>query len=467
MTKNLILVVDDEETQRNILGKILVKAGYEVEKAASAHEALEIFSSKPVDLVITDIRMPQMTGRELLRRAKEIDPDVPIILITAYAELEDAIEMITREGAFYYLVKPLDVGKMLEEIKRALSLRNIEKGEERKQGEAPRFEGIIGESPKMVKLYREMAKVILRGPNTVLITGESGTGKELVARAIHRYGRRKSGKFVPVNISAIPATLLESELFGYERGAFTDAKTRKIGLFEEANGGTIFLDEIGEMDANLQVKLLRVIEEREFQRVGGTKPIRVDLCVIAATNKNLEEEVKAGRFREDLYYRLNVIPLNVPSLRERKEDIPLLAEYFLNKFAKQYNVEPKKLSPRAISALRRYDWPGNVRQLENVIHRAFIMVDSDMIDLDDLSEEVKSDSETSSLKFETQIEIPEEGISLEEVEKQLILSALKKAKGNQVWAARLLGISRRRLQYRMEKYGIDSKPFKRRDQDGR
>ncbi|HID56668.1 TPA: sigma-54-dependent Fis family transcriptional regulator, partial [Candidatus Poribacteria bacterium] len=301
MTKNLILVVDDEETQRNILGKILVKAGYEVEKAASAHEALEIFSSKPVDLVITDIRMPQMTGRELLRRAKEIDPDVPIILITAYAELEDAIEMITREGAFYYLVKPLDVGKMLEEIKRALSLRNIEKGEERKQGEAPRFEGIIGESPKMVKLYREMAKVILRGPNTVLITGESGTGKELVARAIHRYGRRKSGKFVPVNISAIPATLLESELFGYERGAFTDAKTRKIGLFEEANGGTIFLDEIGEMDANLQVKLLRVIEEREFQRVGGTKPIRVDLCVIAATNKNLEEEVKAGRFREDLY----------------------------------------------------------------------------------------------------------------------------------------------------------------------
>jgi DNA-binding NtrC family response regulator len=463
--RNLILVVDDDEIQKNMLSKILTREGYRVETSSSAHEALELFKSKPVDLVITDIRMPQMTGRELLHRAKEIDPDVPIILITAYAELQDAIEMVTHEGAFYYFQKPINVQKMLEEIKRALNLRNIEKGEEGEKEKAPRFEGIVGESPKMEKLYREMARVILRGPNTVLITGESGTGKELVARAIHRYGRRKSGRFVPVNVSAIPATLLESELFGHERGAFTDAKTRKIGLFEEADGGTIFLDEIGELDANLQVKLLRVIEEREFQRVGGTKPIKVDLCVITATNKNLEQEVRAGRFREDLYYRLNVIPLHVPPLRERKEDIPLLVEHFLRKFAEQYGTEPKRLTPRAISFLRRYDWPGNVRQLENVIHRAFIMVESDTIDVDDLPEEVKSNV-ISPAKPETQIEIPEGGISLEEVERLLILAALQRAKGNQVEAARLLGISRRRLQYRMEKYGIPSRLFKDGNQNG-
>ncbi|RKY00626.1 hypothetical protein DRP77_11170 [Candidatus Poribacteria bacterium] len=454
--KHLILVVDDEESQRLMLKKILKREGYEVETAASADEALRIFEEKPVDLMITDIRMPRMSGRELLRRAKEIDPDVPIILITAYAELKDAVEMVTHEGAFYYFEKPIDVSKMLEEVRRALKLREIERGEERREEEIPRFEGIVGESPKMLKLYREMAKIILRGPDTILITGESGTGKELVARAIHRYGRRKGGEFVAVNISAIPPTLLESELFGHERGAFTDAKTRKIGLFEEADGGTIFLDEIAEIDTNLQAKLLRVIEEREFQRVGGVKPIKVDLCIIAATNKNLEREVREGRFREDLYYRLNVIRLHIPPLRERKEDIPLLVEYFLERFAEQYNAEPKRITPRALSLLRRYDWPGNVRQLENVIHRAFIMSESDVIDVDDLPEEIKTGGEVSPFM----IEIPEEGISLEEVEKQLILAALQKAKGNQVEAARLLGISRRRLQYRMEKYGISRWDFR-------
>lgn len=463
---SLILVVDDDQDQRNMLQRILKKEGYEVDEAENGAIALEKYNRCKADLILADMRMPQMDGAQLLREVKQLDPDIPVIIVTAYGEVEDAVELVTHQGAFYYLEKPIvgdKMDKLKHEIKRALqsveTVRENKKLAEEISKLKARFDfkNIVGNSSKMQHLFRTLVKAIHADPATVLIAGESGTGKDLVAQAIHYSSRRKDGPFMMVGCAAIPESLLESELFGHEKWAFTDAKTRRYGKFEAAHTGTIFLDEIGEISPTVQVKLLRVIEERQFERVGSNDPVKVDVRIIAATNRDLEEEVKNKRFREDLYYRLNVLLIHMPPLRDRKDDIPLLIEHFLKKSAEKIGVSPKKLSSKALSALSKYDWPGNVRQLENYIERAFIMSEDDTIELQDLPAEVYD----YSLKpTEIPIEFPDEGISLEQLNKELIKKALQLAGGVQTEAARLLGLTRRTLQYRMDKYGIPSKGFK-------
>ncbi len=457
-----ILIVDDEYATCLMLQKKLKREGYETEIADSGRNALDKLKADHFDLVITDMKMPPgMMGDELIQEVKKIDPDLPVIIITAYADLKDAVELITSGQAFYYFEKPIreKFDEFKREIDNALKTRRGEYEEivaEEEPEEIYEFSEIIGESPKMKELYRKMTLVIKHGINPVLITGKTGTGKELVARAIHKYGRRNKGKFIDVNCSAIPETLWESELFGHEKGAFTGADARKPGKFEEADGGVLFLDEIGNIDTSVQAKLLRVLEGHGFTRVGSNQPVKVDVCVIAATNKELEEEIKEGNFKDDLFYRLNVIPLELPPLKERKDDIPLLVEHFLKKFSDEYKVPVKQVTPRTMSALKRYDWQGNVRQLENCLRQAFVLSESDVID-------IIYPPEISKIKngpVELQIEIPPNGVSLREIEKQYICEALRQTKGNQTKAAELLGISRRTIQYRMKEHGIFSSDFK-------
>lgn len=457
-----ILVVDDEHAQRTILRSVLKRDGYEVETARNRADALEKMGRRTFDVVLSDMRMTsQMEGRDLLREIKQKDPDVPVLIMTAYAEIGNAVDLVAREGAFYYLEKPIDIDVLKNELKRAVDSRDAPNARAEDENQAVpdiEFETVVGQSPRMKQLYRIMCRVIHRGVNQVLITGKTGTGKEVVAKAIHEHGKRQDKQFVPINCNAIPEQLIESELFGHEKGAFTGADHQKIGQFELADGGTVFLDEIGDIPLNMQSKLLRVLQEREVSRVGGTKPIKVDVCVIAATNKDLKTACDAGEFREDLYFRLNVIPLHVPMLKGRRDDIPILVNHFLEKFSKEYlDAEPKSITRRAMSALRQYDWPGNVRQLENYLRRSFVLTENEVIDLEDLPPDISGDS--SSLA-DFQVEIPEQGVSLEDIMKEYICVALTKTNGNQTKAAELLGISRRRLQNRIQNYGIDSQDFK-------
>ena len=457
-----ILIVDDEQGQRAILRRILKREGYDVETANNRSDALEKMGKRMFDVVISDMRMTSpMEGRDLLREIKREDPDIPVLIMTAFAEINDAVDLVAREGAFYYLEKPLDIDVLKTEVKRAVDSRGVSavrnEDDDRRIPDIE-FETIVGSSQQMQQLFRIMCRIIHRGVNQVLITGETGTGKELVAKAIHEQGKRQNQPFVPINCNAIPEQLIESELFGHEKGAFTGADHQKKGQFELADGGTVFLDEIGHIPLNMQSKLLRVLQEREISRVGGTKRIKVDVCVIAATNIDLEVACEAKTFREDLYFRLNVIPLYVPLLKDRKDDIPLLVDYFLEKFSGEYlDAEPKSVAPRAMSALRRYDWPGNVRQLENYLHRIFVLSENEVIDLDDLPLDL---SDGSPLSADFQVEIPEQGVALEDIMKEYIRVALAKTNGNQTKAAELLGISRRRLQNRIQNYGIDSQEFK-------
>ena len=457
-----ILIVDDEHAQRTILRSVLRREGYDIETASNRSDALEKMGKRMFDAVVSDMRMKsQMEGRELLREIRQRDPDLPVLIMTAYAEIGDAVDLMAREGAFYYLEKPIDNDVLKRELKRAIELRGAPPARAEDDDQTVpdiEFEAIVGQSPQMQQLFRIMCRIIHRGVNQVLITGETGTGKEVVAKAIHEHGRRQDKPFVPINCNAIPELLIESELFGHEKGSFTGADHQKIGQFELADGGTVFLDEIGDVPLNMQSKLLRVLQEREVSRVGGTKPISVDVCVIAATNKDLKTACDAGEFREDLYFRLNVIPLHVPLLKDRNDDVPILVNHFLNKFSKEYlDAEQKSVTPRAMSALRRYDWPGNVRQLENYLHRIFILSENEAIDLEDLPPDI-SDGAPPPTDF--QVEIPEQGVSLEDIMKEYIQVALAKTNGNQTKAAELLGISRRRLQNRIQNYGIDSQKFK-------
>ena len=459
-----ILVVDDEYNQCVMLQKILKREGYETDIAESASVALEKLKAAHFDLVITDMRMPEMNGAELLQEIKQGDPDMPVIIITAWPDLNDAVELVSHGGASYYIEKPIfeteKLNKLKEEIKRALWARRggqLEDVDDTDVGEIYDFDKIIGNSPTMVQVYKNMTRIINHDVNPVLIMGESGTGKELAARAIHKYGRRSAHEFIPVDCGAIPEQLWESELFGHERGAFTGATERKLGQFELADGGTVFLDEIGNISLTIQAKLLRVLEQREFLRVGGTEMIKVDICVIAATNKDLEEEIANGNFREDLYYRLSVIPLKLPPLRERKEDIPLLVEHFLTHFSNEHNVEPKQVTPRAMSALRRYDWPGNVRRLQSCLRQVFVLGERNTIDIDDLPLEISKQPRGPA---ELYIEIPEGGVSLEEINKQYICAALKQTRGNVTKAAKLLGVTRRTLQGRMENHKLTREDFR-------
>ena len=466
-----ILIVDDEQGQRAVLRRILKREGYEVETANNRSDALEKMGKRMFDVVVSDMRMTsQMEGRDLLREIKQKDPDVPVLIMTAFAEINDAVDLVAREGAFYYLEKPIDIDVLKEELKRAVDSRGVPIIIIRDEDGVPlirdedrvvhdiEFWTVVGASPRMQQLFRIMSRIIHRGVNQVLITGETGAGKDVVAKAIHGNGKRQNKPFVPINCSAIPEQLIESELFGHEKGAFTGADHQKIGQFEFADGGTVFLDEIGDIPLSMQSKLLRVLQEREVSRVGGTKPIKVDVCVIAATNKDLKAACDAGEFRKDLYFRLNVIPLHVPLLKDRRDDIPLLVDHFLKKFSKEYpDADPKSVTPRARSALRRYDWPGNVRQLENYLRRIFVLSENEVIDLEDLPPDISGGAPPPP---DFQVEIPKQGVSLEDIMKEYIQVALAKTNGNQTKAAELLGISRRRLQNRIQNYGIDSQEFK-------
>lgn len=451
--KGSVIIVDDEKGQRDILGTILEDEGYYVTKAGSGKEALRIIQRTPFDCVLTDLKMPAMDGIQLMKEILKESPWISIVIMTAHGTISSAVGAM-KHGAFDYLTKPLDRDELIIIIKNAvdkakLLRENISLKAELR--ERTRFDNIIiGTNSKMRECVKIAEKVSPSG-STVLIYGESGTGKELIAKAIHLNSPRKDRPFMAVNCAAIPENLLESELFGYEKGAFTGAFARKIGLFEYADGGTVFLDEIGDMGIALQAKLLRTLQEKEIRRLGGTVSVKIDVRIIAATNKNLEDEIKKNRFREDLFYRLNVIAVCLPPLRERREDIPELARHFIEQCIMSSKKDIRDISDDVINLLVNYNWPGNVRQLESVIERAVLLTDGKTLDADALPMEIKNRPyQIGTIDFE----IPDEGISFDEFEKEIFVKAMIKSKWVMAKAANLLGISYRTLQYRLEKFGI-------------
>jgi two-component system NtrC family response regulator len=450
MRRVKILVIDDDESLRRVLEYNLAQEGYAVLTASSGEQGLDLLKKERADLVVTDVRMPGMDGLQVLEGVRKVDPNIQVIILTAFGTIEMAVEAM-KAGAFHYISKPFNRDELKLTIKKALQLKELEREnvtlrEELK--ERTRLDAIIAVSPPMAQVL-ELVIRVAPTETTVLILGESGTGKELIARAIHGSSPRAHGPFVAVNCAAIPETLLESELFGHVKGAFTGAIRDRVGKFEAAEGGTVFLDEIGEMRPDLQVKILRVLEERMLERVGDNKLIRVDVRVLAATNKDLSKAIQAGEFREDLYYRLNVVPLQIPPLRERSEDIRPLAQHFL----KRLGASPRlTIAPEAFRALESYDWPGNVRELENALERAMIFHRGDVISLADLPETIRAPKAKEAAALP--VSLPEAGLSLEEVEKELILRALQKHDWNQSRAARYLGITRHTLLYRIEKHNI-------------
>ena len=457
MSVSRILVVDDEEAMRDFLRIFLEKEGHEVLTARDGVTGLALATSQPVDLVVSDIKMPRLDGVGLLTGIRQQGLETPVIMITAYASADSAIQAM-KQGAFDYITKPFKV----EEI-RLIIRRALEESSRRQQEEpapAPRSEdaalkGIIGRSPKMVELYKLISRVAAVD-STVLVTGESGTGKELVARTIHYNSTRSTRPFIPINCGAIPEQLLESELFGHVKGSFTGAIAHKAGLLEVARGGTVFLDEVAEMSPMLQVKLLRFLQDHIFRRVGGTEDIEVDVRIIAATNKTLSQLIQQGQFREDLFYRLNVISVDIPALRERREDIPLLAQSFLDGFAARTGRSAMTIHPDAMTRLMAHPWPGNVRELENVIERAVALTSGDTVQAEHLPPVVL---QPVAAPAGPRLEVPPEGLDLEQVvadlEKRLMQDALEKAEGVQTRAAQLLGINFRSFRYRAKKYGLD------------
>jgi DNA-binding NtrC family response regulator len=446
--KGRVLVIDDEKHQRDILQMILESEGYETVTAGNGRQALRALQVQPFDLAVTDLKMPDTNGIDLLGELIRVQPGLCVILMTAHGSIDSAVEAM-RKGAFDYLTKPLDREPLLLVLGRAIERTQLLRENRMLQEQLRdrfRIDNIIGAHGSMQDVFRLIHKVAA-SMTTILIYGESGTGKELVARAIHQHGDRRDRPFYAVNIAALPESILEAELFGYEKGAFTGADGRKIGLFEQASGSTLFLDEVGDLKRDLQVKLLRTLQEREILRVGGTERIKVDARIITATNQDLERAVKEGRFREDLYYRLNVVPITLPSLRERRTDIPLLVEHFLRKYNE--GRTPKPMGEEALQMLMAYDWPGNVRQLESVIERAVLLSEGETLGPEDLPAAVRA--RISSTADPIAIEIPDTGIDIERVERSLIVKAMDKAQGNVTRAARLLGLTRRTLQYRLEK----------------
>ncbi len=447
-----ILLVDDNESQRQVIAFWLGEEHFEISAASTVDAAIELLAQREFDLVLTDVKMPGSSGIELLAWLKERVPEVPVVLMTAYGTVADAVSAM-RMGAFDYVIKPLTEDALKVVVKKAIHQSRLirENRTLRVYAEkASRFENIIGHSKKMTELFELAAQVAPRD-STVLIHGESGTGKELLAKAIHLNSARSGAPFIVVNCGAIPETLIESELFGHQRGSFTGAFADRIGKFEAAHHGTVFLDEVGELASPLQVRLLRVVQEREVQKIGRTDPLKIDIRVIAATNRNLKTMLNDGSFREDLYYRLSVITLQIPPLRERREDIPLLAEHFVEKFCHRYALPIRRLSPAAIELLTRYNWPGNVRELENAIESSIVLSNNEEISPLYFSENIRQERSRVSQIY---LEIPSDGISLEEVEKELLLKALQMCEWNQTHAARFLDISRKTLIYRMEKHGI-------------
>lgn len=450
-----ILIVDDEVSVRDSL-RMIFKKDYQVIMAGSAEEAIIKVKSEEPDLIFLDIIMPGKDGMQALKEIRGMHPQIPVIMLTATKTLKTAVEAM-KLGAYDYITKPFDVEELKLIAQKALESRDLRRENRRLQGEVEEryhFDNIIGKSKEMRDIYATIRQIAEKN-STVLIHGESGTGKELVARAIHYNSHRKNKPFVAVNCAAIPETLIESELFGHEKGAFTDAQTRRIGHFELADQGTLFLDEISELILPTQAKILRALQERDFVRVGGGKTISVDVRLISATNKNLEELMARGAFRSDLFYRINVVPVTIPPLRKRKEDILLLAKHFLDKHA---GVGKKKISPEAMDILIAYDWPGNVRELENIIERIVVLTTSDTITPDDVPSSLKTESRVELIK----LGVLDGRISFEDAEKEferdIIIEALKKSNFVQTRAADLLGMSRRILKYKMDKYSIAEPP---------
>jgi len=446
VAERLILVVDDEEPQRRVLAGFLRKAGYEVQAASSADEALAVVASRTVDLVLTDLRMPQKTGVELLDAVRGVNPEIPVVVMTAYGTVASAVTAMKR-GAADYLAKPVDLDELEVLVGRTLERRALvsENRALREQVESRyRLAGLETGNARMQEAINVAARAAASRA-TILIHGESGTGKELLARAIHYASPRRRGPLVAVNVAALPETLLESELFGHERGAFTGADREHRGRFELADLGTLFLDEIGDLPRGTQVKLLRVLQEQSFERLGGTRPIKVDVRLVAATHRDLEAMARSGDFREDLYFRLNVVAITLPPLRERKEDVPLLVDHFLRRYADEGKA--RSVSREAMDLLLKHDYPGNVRELENLVHRAVVLARGDVITTSDLPLHL------AGLKPEVKAE--EAGFTerVEAFERALIFEALEKAGGVQTRAASALGMSERHLRYKLKKYG--------------
>jgi len=446
MERATILIVEDEETQRSLLSGLLQKEGYTVEEAGNGANAIDLFRTKTIDLVLLDFKLPDMDGLAILKGVKEINPEVEIIMITAYGSIENAVNAL-KAGASEYLTKPIDLDDLLFKIKKIENKKHlVHENRVLKEALKDRLksEDFIYTSEKMGEVVSLITR-IAKTDSTCIIEGESGVGKEVVFNLVHQLSSRRNQPLVKVNCAAIPETLLESELFGYEKGAFTGAFQRKIGKFELANKGTVFLDEIGDLTPLLQAKLLRVIQEKELERLGGLHPVKIDVRLIVATNRNLEEEVKKGNFREDLYYRLNVVKIVVPPLRERKEDIPLLMDFFVKKYATRYKKNIVGFTRESRDQLIKYDYPGNVRELENMIERAIVLARGDHITLEDIPHL----SESNIVQAEGGIK---ETVGV--VEKQMIMEALIKADWVQTRAAGFLGISERMLRYKMKKYAI-------------
>jgi two-component system, NtrC family, response regulator PilR len=453
-----VLVVDDEQSMRDMLRIVLRRDGYEVTVARNGGEAIDLLQREPIDLLLSDIRMPDVSGVAVLRAAKEINRDVIAIMMTAFASTDTAVEAL-RLGANDYFTKPFSMDELRLKVRQHVESRRLRHENvllKRALGTSHEFCNIVGRSDAMLAIFR-MVETIARTNSTVLITGESGTGKDLIARAIHFNSLRREHPFVALNCGAIPETLLESELFGHIRGAFTGAESNKKGLIEVAERGTVFLDEIGEMNATMQVKLLRVLQDRKFRRLGGTDEVQADIRVIAATNQDLEKGVAEGRFREDLYYRINVIPVPLPPLRDRKEDIPLIAQHFLTRFSAQMEKPVHAITAEALALLQGYPWPGNVRELENVIERAVALEQTAAVLPETLPEPVRRGIGGTSVA-PTLPPLPEDGIDLEarveEIYRDQIAQALKRAGGVQVKAAELLGMSFRSFRYYAKKFNI-------------